>query len=229
MVQMQSLYGYNAESRKAEKEMERVAVLKKWGWGTSAAVVLLSLLLWNLRLRKDRKLLALSEEVRWLQKELIEIGEENERSEEIKGMNEELMQTIREKERQIGLLRQRSNESFMGSHAVSVFRQRLATLAPATEEEWEELEQTVAECFPRYSKAIEPVRENENQYRLCLLTKCEFTAKEMMVMLEVNASYPTQTKKRLLKKLFQQEGSARDFDLLVFKMLYLCKQKPRNS
>ena len=218
MVQMQSLYGYNAESRKAEKEMERVAVLKKWGWGTSAAVVLLSLLLWNLRLRKDRKLLALSEEVRWLQKELIEIGEENERSEEIKGMNEELMQTIREKERQIDLLRQRSNESFMGSHAVSVFRQRLATLAPAPEAEWEELEQTVAECFPRYSKAIEPAREIEKQYRLCLLTKCEFTAKEMMVILEVNASYPTQIKKRLLKKLFQQEGSARDFDLLVFKM-----------
>ncbi|GEM_PF-5538086 len=87
-----------------------------------------------------------------------------------------------------------------------------------SEEDWEKLSREIEGHYPIFFTLISRNNMNERQFRLCLLTKAEFSTQEIEYLLGVTPGYSAHTKERLFKKLFGTEGKSRDFDLKILKM-----------
>lgn len=95
-------------------------------------------------------------------------------------------------------------------------------LCVPTEEDWDKLRAEIEVHFPSfYMRMHGGKRINETEYRVCLLVKAGFSASDIDVLLE-RKEYAATTRKRLLKKVFDKEGSARDFDDMVLNFDTAC-------
>ena len=80
---------------------------------------------------------------------------------------------------------------------------------------WQKLATIVEEGFPTfYSVTHANGAISEDEYRICLLTKAGFSVSEMNILMG-KTEYASNTKKRLLKKIFGIEGKPAEFDLHI--------------
>ena len=84
--------------------------------------------------------------------------------------------------------------------------------AQLTEDDWIELAYSIEKLYPQFRSTMydkEPLLTKE--YRLCLLTKAQFSPSDIDVLLGQKPSYSTTIAKRLCQKIFGVEGTAADF------------------
>ena len=83
---------------------------------------------------------------------------------------------------------------------------------PPTDDDWAKLADSIEKIYPRFHSlmyAKGPLQTKE--YRLCLLTKAQFSPSDIDVLMGQKPSYSTNIAKRLCLKVFGFEGSAADF------------------
>lgn len=83
---------------------------------------------------------------------------------------------------------------------------------PLTEEDWTKMADSIEEIYPQFHHVVNargPLQTKE--YRLCLLTKAQFSPSDIDVLMGQKPSYSTTIAKRLCQKVFGFDGSAADF------------------
>lgn len=86
---------------------------------------------------------------------------------------------------------------------------------PVTEEDWTQMRNTIEEGFPTFFlRTHSGKRISEKEYKLCLLVKAGFSPTDINVILD-SKEYATNTRKRLLKKIFNIDGTPKDFDQMI--------------
>ena len=87
-----------------------------------------------------------------------------------------------------------------------------ANITPLTEEDWDKMADFIEEIYPQFHHVVNargPLQTKE--YRLCLLTKAQFSPSDIDVLMGQKPSYSTTIAKRLCQKVFGFDGSAADF------------------
>ena len=87
-----------------------------------------------------------------------------------------------------------------------------ANITPLTEEDWTKMVDSIEEIYPQFHHIVNargPLQTKE--YRLCLLTKAQFSPSDIDVLMGQKPSYSTTIAKRLCQKVFGFDGSAADF------------------
>lgn len=79
--------------------------------------------------------------------------------------------------------------------------------------DWESLADTIEYVYPGfYNKLCIQSQLTENEYRLCMLTLCEISPSEIGFLLKKSEKYSSTAKPRILKKVFGETGTTKDFD-----------------
>jgi len=100
-------------------------------------------------------------------------------------------------------------------HRFKYLSYHAATLQPS-KKEWEELMALVSLKCPQFCRFLQ-VEHNlsDVEYRVCLLTRWGFKAAETADLVEISRTSVSIIRKRLLKKIFKEEGNAKKFDELL--------------
>ena len=83
-----------------------------------------------------------------------------------------------------------------------------------SEQDWQLVHVKLFELFPHFHDLLISKKHllNQNEFNSCFLMRMHFKPADLMNMLEISSSYSTKIRKSLLKKLFDIEGKAEDFD-----------------
>ena len=130
--------------------------------------------------------------------------------------------SIKEMQETISRLEAKFNAQYKGmelDNAPIIKRMKKARtnpiMYPIEKTDWEELRTAIEERYPAfYMHTHNGKRINETEYQVCLLVKAGFTPSDIDILLGRN-EYAATTRKRLLKKIFNQEGSGKDFDKMI--------------
>ena len=111
------------------------------------------------------------------------------------------------------------DEKIQASDAVMLLKEKLSKPNdnPVTNEEWEKVFDTINRLLPRF---FEVVNERKSlsyiEYNICVLIRLGFQPKEVVVLLGLPLTYNiTMMRKRLLSKVFDMTGSAKDLDRYI--------------
>ena len=85
------------------------------------------------------------------------------------------------------------------------------------DEDWCNLEKLVLSYYPKFKATLVMLFSSINDYefQICLLTKCQFSNKDISTLTYHSASSVTNTRSRLFEKIFSKKGSASDMDRLI--------------
>lgn len=82
--------------------------------------------------------------------------------------------------------------------------------------DWAELEAVLDGLVPKFRKVIfSHAKLNENEYRLCMLVRFGFKPKEIAFLTGGAFANISVARSRLLKRIFDVEGTPKDFDRMV--------------
>ena len=82
-----------------------------------------------------------------------------------------------------------------------------------TDQDWKQLEETFEKLFPQLRSFMNVYsRLNTEDYRICMLTRLHFSPSEISTLTNITLQNLGMKRKRLLRKLFKQEGGANDFN-----------------
>ena len=102
---------------------------------------------------------------------------------------------------------------------------RLISLYPnkyqAEETHWQELQQLFNTVLPRFFGQLNSGEKSLSQqdYRLCMLIRMGFRSKDFFAIMGLQPSTSATIRKRLLMRIFSQDGSAKDFDKMIRDMM----------
>ena len=90
-----------------------------------------------------------------------------------------------------------------------------------TDEDWERLQHTVDEIFPTFFDKIEANRRLSNSERIvCMLILTGFSPERINTLMNKSSSFATNTRTRLLKRVFRINGKASEFDQKIIDIAY---------
>ena len=90
-----------------------------------------------------------------------------------------------------------------------------------TDEDWERLQHTVDEIFPTFFDKIEANRRLSNSERIvCMLILTGFSPERINTLMSKSSSFATNTRTRLLKRVFGINGKASEFDQKIIDIAY---------
>lgn len=95
------------------------------------------------------------------------------------------------------------------------------------DEDWQNLRQEVERYYPTFREAMyqgEYLKPKE--YNLCLLIKADFISKEIEYLLGYQEKTLSTMKRRLLLKIFRIDGSAKDFNRMLYQAGRLQEKQP---
>ena len=94
---------------------------------------------------------------------------------------------------------------------VEYMHQALDERATPDSEAWKRFQDEVEECFPNFRDMVHAEGLRCEEYRICMLLKVGFRSKDTEILLGYRPKTLSTYQKRLLKKIFQVEGSAKEF------------------
>lgn len=232
-IQAGQLYDYNSEQQiAARKEAENDHLYNKFLRVSflllfSFVILLFSLLFFRYHQKKNRRQLS-DIHSRWRQtKTLLEetrvsyqqSEQEKDASRKIASMQEQeiiqLKNHIHALDDTVAFIEsERRKRNLDQSDVVQSFRLYFNDVnAHITEKNWNSLTQEVEEIFPHFRSLVNSNGIlSRDDYRICLLTVAHFSTKEIDMLLDRCDSYSSQAKKRLMKKIFKKEGTAKEFN-----------------
>ena len=98
--------------------------------------------------------------------------------------------------------------------AYKVFMRHVNRGTQPTDKEWEAIEQLLAQNLPSFYHLVSVKRHelNEKEYRTCFALRLKVSSSQTANLLGLSPSSLTLIRKALLKKVFNVEGNATDFD-----------------
>lgn len=83
--------------------------------------------------------------------------------------------------------------------------------------EWQELNKLVIETLPHFYNFISSKKHNlnNNEFKVCILRRLDFTPKAIAYMLNLSPSSITKIRNNMSKKLFGEEDNSKEFDKML--------------
>ena len=224
MQQMQALYNYTRSQKEASKMKEK-ADRNKFMLMVALVVLTLVLAIGSYIYQKRRKAI----EILYLQYENTKDNLEKAKKEQ-KRMEEENSSLLEEKNNEILLYEQQildyesrlkierkkvTNEELMATSIYNYFKFVLAhPKEKLQKKEWKELRSMINEKIPGFYSEIHArkARLQQQDYDICILIRLYFTPSEIAVLTNNTPSSITMKRIRLLKRIYDIEGTAEDFD-----------------
>ena len=113
-----------------------------------------------------------------------------------------------------GITQQDRRDEYLASEAVQSFHRHLRSprAFPLDAGKWKALRDETERCFPTFRERMHSGRPiSDTEYTLCLLTKAGFSVKQINLLMG-KEDYASTTRRRLLRKIFAEEGTPADFD-----------------
>lgn len=237
---VQGLYNYNRNQKIAQEKSEEARQTMKLVWTLFVILtfVVVSCIYIFIIVRQKRKLLweryvQDQEELENLQETVLKLEQEKHDLEDNLKRNDELSKAIEEEKAEIVLLKNRiqyyekknskSNKIKAEQHLQSLpiyKRMRLLAEKPVsipTEADWDELKDSFYNIIPNLFAFIDerPSVLSDIEYRICMLIWLKFLPSEIANLLGISIINVSVIRKRLLKKLFDEDGSAKVFDVKI--------------
>ena len=105
-------------------------------------------------------------------------------------------------------------DSLLLSPTVRKFHKKASTGVCINELDWIELRKTVHDYMPGFMNTINSLHYqlNRRETDICILVRLRFIPSEICVLMDVSKNNLSNIRKRLLLRLFDKEGSSKDFD-----------------
>ena len=89
-----------------------------------------------------------------------------------------------------------------------------------SEDEWQELNKLVIETLPNFYNFISSKKHNlnNNEFKICILRRLDFTPKTIANMLNLSPSSITKIRNNMSKKLFGEEDNSKEFDKMLMQL-----------
>ena len=226
-IQTKALYDYSVEKELAQRKAQTV---RRLILGLVATILFTLLITLYYLYRNEKRKREFSELRRDLETSLNNLREAEEALEALKQekdadlkLVESLQRDIADNKQHIANLEaalpksaQHNDDAELAkSDIVKRFREARnggANITPLTEEDWTKMADSIEEIYPQFHHVVNargPLQTKE--YRLCLLTKAQFSPSDIDVLMGQKPSYSTTIAKRLCQKVFGFDGSAADF------------------
>ena len=225
---IQSMYDYTRHQKTAAEEKQKAKLRAVIIWLYSGILVIICLVFYIVieRLIRKRKEAEQSYNrclavIAQAQQDLSKLRTSEETNKELISEKEQIIQeqnTILKK-----LLRQNWNSHFPANKKLREssifikFEQLASTGQKPTDEEWNEMESVIFQCFIGFRDFIvkHNTRLNDKERKTCLLTRMDFKPKVISNMLGVAPSYISSIRSEMLQKLFNITGNAKSFDKMI--------------
>lgn len=84
-----------------------------------------------------------------------------------------------------------------------------------TNNEWKELVDFICHCFPIFASQISEKKLAQQELKVCVLTRLEFTNSEMQILLNTSSQSITNMKAKVNRKLFNKNGASSLYKNLI--------------
>jgi len=128
---------------------------------------------------------------------------------------EELMRNLEEYEKELSVIRGVKDEDALQRASIVARFRYYAThpkLLPVDGDKWEELMSFARANLPNIFKMMKDAELSDSESKAVILVRLRFQPSEMCVLMEFSSAQATKLRKRLLTKMFGEDGSAKDFD-----------------
>lgn len=151
-----------------------------------------------------------------LQQDLLSINTENDELKEKLELQQRLLDIENERAKYERDRRDFIEREVKTSPLVLRIREQIKNERILTANDFDEIIEFVNEKYPDFEKKIyDIVKLSEHEYRVCLLLKCGMNPSEISRLVGRGSSSITNTRKRLYKKIFNEEGRAEDLDMFI--------------
>ena len=227
LTQAKAMYDYSVEKELAQRKAQTV---RRLILGLVATILFTLLITLYYLYRNERRKREFSELRRDLETSLNNLREAEEALEALKQEKDADLKLVESLQRDIADHKQHianleaalpksaqhnADAELAKSDIVKRFREARnggANITPLTEEDWTKMADSIEEIYPQFHHVVNargPLQTKE--YRLCLLTKAQFSPSDIDVLMGQKPSYSTTIAKRLCQKVFGFDGSAADF------------------
>jgi hypothetical protein len=226
-IQTKAMYDYSVEKELAQRKAQTV---RRLILGLVATILFTLLITLYYLYRNERRKREFSELRRELEEAFGNLREAEEALEALKQEKDADLKLVESLQRDIADHKQHianleaalpksaqhnADAELAKSDIVKRFREARnggANITPLTEEDWTKMADSIEENYPQFHHIVNargPLQTKE--YRLCLLTKAQFSPSDIDVLMGQKPSYSTTIAKRLCQKVFGFDGSAADF------------------
>lgn len=113
-------------------------------------------------------------------------------------------------------IKQKQRNKLMASTANDIINKRIAQQKPLNKKDWQEINECINEILPDFKTNLYgSCSVSEQEYHMCILIKMDIGNKEMSELLCRSTSAISLARKRLYSKIFDKEGTAKQFDEYV--------------
>lgn len=113
-------------------------------------------------------------------------------------------------------IKQKQRNKLMASTANDIINKRIAQQKPLNQKDWQEINECINEILPDFKTNLYgSCSVSEQEYHMCILIKMDIGNKEMSELLCRSTSAISLARKRLYAKIFDKEGTAKQFDEYV--------------
>lgn len=209
---MQSMYDYSRYQNKAFQEEQKATNRIRLIWICFFIIILVCIVSYilyknvnNKRHEIELKYLHSLEIIRQAQKDIEKLNAAN-KTDNLNLIKEKQELIQRGKE----VLRKLPLETFL-------YKKFFVKGNEPTTEEWKEIENQVFSLYPSFSQLMVDFGSllNDKEHKTCVLIRIGFKPKIISNMLNVGPSYISNIRADMLKKIFGQEGSPKDFDYMI--------------
>lgn len=107
-------------------------------------------------------------------------------------------------------------QNMLGTTEVMCMHRIAAKGQIPAESNWQELQQLIMDRDKAMATALGRHQElNAKEIQICMLIRFRFLPSEISTLLDISAQNVTNMRQRLMLKMFQQKGGARDFDQMI--------------
>lgn len=113
------------------------------------------------------------------------------------------------------------SKSMMFSSVVYLLHSYAKKGATADERDWDLFLKTACECMPDFISILQEANGGlkPKELYICLLVKLRFHSSEICCLMDMKSNTLANTRRRLLKKIFDMEGRASEFDMKITTLL----------
>lgn len=113
-------------------------------------------------------------------------------------------------------IKQKQRNKLMVSTANDIINKRIAQQKPLNKKDWQEINECINEILPDFKTNLySSCSVSEQEYHMCILIRMDIGNKEMSELLCRSTSAISLARKRLYSKIFDKEGTAKQFDEYV--------------
>lgn len=110
-------------------------------------------------------------------------------------------------------IKQKQRNKLMVSTANDIINKRIAQQKPLNKKDWQEINECINEILPDFKTNLySSCSVSEQEYHMCILIRMDIGNKEMSELLCRSTSAISLARKRLYSKIFDKEGTAKQFD-----------------